>query len=197
MSGLLIPQSLERIRRQYPGAERLFNNLNVQWAPPGLLHGNQWAEYLRANEPGPPNNPNPFFGRPTVAVNRERIRDPRVLDEVIMGDALHRLPEKHPAIHRQFTSGADPRYLAAMRERHQREGDRRSFEQWRRYSGDDAMIRGYLMRDYPAHREQGGGGMVGHFPYSKQQVMMLKDLERKLKSEPKRTRKKRRTRKGD
>ena len=178
-----IAESIRRILEGSPGAAPLFEDLDVRWTQD--LHPRQWAEYAPANEPGPPGKPNPFYGRNTISLNQQRIQDennPAILDEIIMGDALHRLKELYPSEYRQFSSSASPGYLEDRRHQYERSKDNRSFDQWLDSSGHDQIIRGYMMRNQPLHQRDGWGRMfrLGGMPLSKQQTMTLMDLERML-----------------
>jgi len=177
-----IEQAIRRILEKNPGAAPLFKNLDIVWARPDETRGN-WAEYYDRREEGAPDSPNRYYGRNTVALNKRRIgNDPEVLEEVILGDAMHQASEIFPELYRQFTGNPSPGYERKMRERHNRTGDRRPYDQWLKYSGHDAMIRGGLLAEYPTHKRQGWGGLLRNFPFSKQQYMALEDLKRKLKN---------------
>tara|TARA_R110002051_G_scaffold194581_2_gene262844 strand:- start:12267 stop:12809 length:543 start_codon:yes stop_codon:yes gene_type:complete len=177
-----IEKAIRRIIKKNPGAAPLFKNLDVKWAAPEDTQGN-WAEYYDRRESGPPDKPNPYRGRNTLLINKDRVgNNSEVLDEVILGDAMHQAPEIFPELYRRFTSGADEKYRAAMRSRYERIGDSRPFNDWLKYSGHDAMIRGGLLSEHPAHKKQGWGGFLKKFPFSKQQYMAVGDLKRKLKN---------------
>ena len=183
MDNFSIAQAIQDILDKYTGSKRLLSDTRVQWANPGMLQDRQWAEHYPVDEPGPPHQPNPFYGTNTIVLNEDKIRgtgNPEVLEETILGDSLHNLPNTNPALYNRFSSGADEKYLSAMRERQAIEGDNRPFEQWRKRAGDDAMIRGALLQNYPAHRRQGWSGIEKRFPFSKQQYMALGDIKRSI-----------------
>ena len=171
--------SVNRVR--VPG---LFDNLNVVWGTPQTV-GRGYAEYFPATEPGPPGNPNPYIGTDTIAVNRDRVESDAMLDEIILGDAMHRLPTTYPSLYRQFTGNQSPGYEEMMRERYKRTGDRRSYDQWLKKSGHDAMIRGGLLSDMPQHSRAGWGEMIARAPFSKEQYMALQDIKRVVRPKKK------------
>jgi len=162
----------------------LFDNLDVVWGTPAVV-GQGYAEYLPASESGPPGNPNPYQGRDTVAVNRDRVGSDEMLDEIILGDAMHRLPTTYPTLYRQFTGNQSPGYEGMMRERHKRIGDPRSYDQWLKTSGHDSMIRGAVLSDMPQHSAAGWGGLLTQAPFSKEQYMALEDIRRIVRPEKK------------
>ena len=162
----------------------LFDNLDVVWGTPAVV-GQGYAEYLPASESGPPGNPNPYQGRDTVAVNRDRVGSDEMLDEIILGDAMHRLPTTYPTLYRQFTGNQSPGYEGMMRERHKRIGDPRSYDQWLKTSGHDSMIRGAVLSDMPQHSAAGWGGLLTQALFSKEQYMALEDIRRIVRPEKK------------
>tara|TARA_X000001382_G_C3150639_1_gene172856 strand:- start:420 stop:986 length:567 start_codon:yes stop_codon:yes gene_type:complete len=178
-----LSESIKRIIKRNPESEPLFRNLNLVWGNPKSLKGN-YAEYFPANEPGAPGSPNPYFGMDTLAVNPDRATSNERLDEIVLGDAMHRMPKTFPSLYGQFTNNQSPGYERKMRERHKRTGDSRPYDQWLKSSGHDAMIRGAVLSDMPQHRSQNWGGLINRFPFSKQQHMALKGIKQKLRKTP-------------
>ena len=178
-----LEKAIRRLLEKNPGAKPLFKDLDVVWTSPDAVRGN-WAEFHHKDEPGPPGEPNPYQGKHTIALNQERVgaeTDPAALEEIILGEAMHLLPETFPAEYGEFVSGSGEPYLEAQRRRYEQTGDPRDFEKWLKYSGHDALIRGALLSEMPTHKRQGWGGLLSQFPFSKEQFMALGDIKRRLK----------------
>ena len=175
-----IASAIRGIIAENPDAAPLFRGLDVIWATPGEV-GKNYAEYYPANEPGPPGKPNPYKGTDTVAVNRDRAISPEILKEIILGDAMHRLPKTYPSLYRQFVDNPSDGYSKEMHNRYNTEGDKRSYDTWLSQSGHDSMIRGGVLGDMPSHKSEGWGRLLSNFPFSKEQFMSIKDIKRRLR----------------
>ena len=169
-----LEESRKRIIERNPGAAPLFDGLNLVWGNPEMEN---YAEYYPANEPGAPGNPNPYLGIDTLAVNRDKATTDERLDEIVLGDAMHRLPTTYPSLYRQFTGNPSPGYTEKMQQRHQRIGDPRPYDQWLGRSGNDSMIRGWALQDMPQHSSQNWGGLLSQFPFSQDQYMALQEIK--------------------
>jgi len=183
-------RSRKRIIRGNPGAAPLFDGLNLVWGTPKTV-GSGYAEYYSADEPGALGNPNPYFGTDTLAVNRDKATTDARLDEIVLGDAMHRLPTTYPTLYHQFTGNQSPGYEWMMRERHKRIGDPRPYDQWLKTSGHDAMIRGAVLGDMPQHSAAGWGGLLSQFPFSQDQYMALQEIKGSVAPKVRKKKKKR------
>jgi len=181
---------MQNVMAQYYGAGPLLSGVDVVAGQPWEFDRPAYAEYYPAGEMGAPGATlgadrqptNPYYGTPTISLNMGQIgNDPRVLEEVILGDALHRLPAAYPDLYQQFLSAADEPYLQAQRQRYRHSGDQRAFLDWLRMSGHDAIIRGHLLQNYPMHQNW---DVMNTFPLSEGQQSALRGMEATIEGEP-------------
>jgi|TARA_Y100000310_G_scaffold138705_1_gene137727 hypothetical protein len=172
-----LEKSKKRIIKGNPGASSLFDGLNLVFGKPEMEN---YAEYYPADEPGAPGNPNPYFGIDTLSVNPSKATTDERLDEIVLGEAMHRLPTTYPSLYRQFTGNPSSGYTGRMKQRHQRIGDPRQYDQWLKTSGHDAMIRGAVLGDMPQHSAAGWGGLLSQFPFSQDQYMALQEIKKSV-----------------
>ena len=150
-----IDNAVARIYEDYPELSTVgFEVVDQRGTPVGeeALSNGRKAEFFPADEPGPPNRPNPHFGTPTV-----EIYDPTItgesLYELILGDMLHNAPrisEEFDALRERFKATITPEQEAMDRAAYEemvRRGEDRPYEQWLEVSRIDAYIRGAIAPD--------------------------------------------------
>jgi len=112
-------------------------------------------EFYHPDDEGAPNNPNPFFGTPTVEVFDPNLKGDW-LKQAIMGDMMHYAPTASPEfndLREQYrgTLESNPmnRYMNKRRYKYAQDnqGESRDYDKWFEASGLDAHIRGRLTPD--------------------------------------------------
>lgn len=189
-----INQAMQNVMAQYYGVGPMLSGVDVVAGQPWEFAQPRYAEYYPAGEMGAPGASlgadrqptNPYHGTPTVSLNMGQIgSDPRVLEEVILADTLHRLPAAYPDLYEQFLSAADAPYLEAQRQRYghavANQNETRAFLDWLQMSGHDAIIRGHLLQNYPMHQNW---DVMNTFPLSEGQQDALRQMETAIEGQP-------------
>ena len=145
-----LQQIKNQIAEKYPGLRKAINE--VQYVSGNL--GDRFAEYLPADEPGAPNRPNPYKGKATLVLNPDKVKTREEAVKVIAGDLLHHLrytDKGFQKLIKQYDSMAlaDPNIRKRQEARQatiaQSYQDARPLDQFMKVSGNDAVIRAYVM----------------------------------------------------
>lgn len=136
------------------------------------------AEMFFTDDPGHPDNPNPYFGKNNTIELYANVSG-RELENLILGDMLHLAPRVSPKFRElkaKFTATRTPAQKRMDERAYQRSvkeyGEMRPFEQWMQHTRDDAYIRGYLTPD----RDDEWKGI-----YTPEQKKLLEQMRQLLK----------------
>ena len=126
---------------------------DIQYSYNPQKNSSGWLETFHPAETGNDEYPRPptaKLGIPAVEVYKEN-----TTPDMIMGDALHILAETDPIISdhkRQLMESMTPRQEEQMLNRYnymkENHGEARDYDKWRKYSGNDALLRAYPLRQW-------------------------------------------------